>query len=180
MNKKNFILIILFIILSLIIKNNFNKIKVCLCVIAKNENKYLREFVEYYKSIGYDRIFLYDNNGINGEKFDEVINDYITNGFVKVIDFKKNGREIKPQILAYKDCYSRNSKLYDWLSFFDVDEYIDIHKKYKKIQDFFNDKIFEHCQNIKINWLLYMIIIYYIMKINLYKKELNFLDMIIN
>ena len=50
----------------------YKDIKICLCVIAKNENKYLREFVEYYKTIGYNKIFLYDNNDIFGEKFEEV------------------------------------------------------------------------------------------------------------
>ena len=132
-----------------------NNMRICLCAIAKNENKYLREFVEHYKKIGYNKIFLYDNNDINGEKFDEVINDYIIKGFVQVINFKELPLNITPQFSAYKDCYSRNSKLFDWLSFFDIDEYIEINKKYKRIQDFLQDKIFYFCQNIKINWLIY-------------------------
>ena len=48
-----------------------------------------------------------------------------------------------------------NSKYYDWLSFFDIDEFLEIDKKYKTIQDFLNDKIFQSCKSIKINWLLY-------------------------
>jgi len=48
-----------------------------------------------------------------------------------------------------------NSKFYDWLSFFDIDEFLEINKKYKTIQDFLNDNIFQSCKNIKINWLLY-------------------------
>ena len=45
--------------------------------------------------------------------------------------------------------------MFDWLSFFDIDEFLEINKKYDKIQDFLKDRIFVHCQNIKINWLLY-------------------------
>ncbi|MBO6272267.1 glycosyltransferase family 92 protein [bacterium] len=56
--------------------------KVLLCCIAKMENNYIREFVEYYKRIGFDNICLYDNNDVNGEHFEAVIDDYIKSGFV--------------------------------------------------------------------------------------------------
>ena len=49
--------------------------KVCLCAIAKEENKYIREFVEHYKNYDIDKIYIFDNNDKNGEKFEEVIND---------------------------------------------------------------------------------------------------------
>ena len=129
-----------------------NKIKICLCVIAKNENLYVREFVEHYKSIGYNNIFIYDNNDINGENFSDVINDYILDGFVKIIYYRNRNPDSIPQLDSYRDCYSRNNKLYDWLSFFDMDEFLELNKKYLNIQDFLGNKIFEKCQNIKINW----------------------------
>jgi len=44
--------------------------KICQCAIVKNENLYLREFVEYYKKIGYSKIILYDNNEKNGENIE--------------------------------------------------------------------------------------------------------------
>ena len=59
--------------------------KIALCAIAKNENLYIREWVEYYMKLGFSNIILYDNNNINGECFEEVINDYIESGFVKII-----------------------------------------------------------------------------------------------
>ena len=132
-----------------------NNITICLCVIAKNENLYVREFIEHYKSIGYDKIFIYDNNEVNGEKFEEVIYDYIKNGFVKIIYFRKTSPLIRPQFEAYKDCYSRYNRVYDWISFYDMDEFLEINEKYKNIHDFLIDKNFKHCQNIKINWLNY-------------------------
>lgn len=139
-------------ILIKILKYN---LKICLCIIAKDENLYAREFVEYYKKIGYNKIFLYDNNEKYGEHFEEVINDYIKNKFVQLIDFR-GIRSKHPQHYAYKDCYEKNNKFYNWLSFFDMDEYLEINKKYSSIQDFFKDKIFKSCENIKINWLIYI------------------------
>ena len=76
--RKNIIILILIIGLIIINKKFLNhNLKICLCVIAKNENLYAREFVEHYKKIGYNNIFLYDNNEKNGEHFEDVINDYI-------------------------------------------------------------------------------------------------------
>ena len=73
----------LFIIFVIIIENiyihSIRAIKICLCTYGKKENRYIREFVEHYKKLGIDKIFLYDNNNIKGERFQEKINDYIRN-----------------------------------------------------------------------------------------------------
>ena len=138
-------------------KININKnIKICLCVIGKNENLYVKEFVDHYKKIGYDKIFIYDNNDINGEKFEEVIKNEIDNNFVSIINYRGlKGKDIRPQFNAYKDCYEKNQKNYDWLSFYDVDEFLVLQNKYITIKEFLNKKIFKKCDNVKINWVLF-------------------------
>ena len=84
--KKVFIiyLIICFFLLNFILGNNLlrkNKIiKVCLCTSGKKENLYVKEFVEHYKKYGVNKIYIYDNNDLNDEHFDDVISDYIING----------------------------------------------------------------------------------------------------
>ena len=56
-----------------LIKNQRIKdLKVCLCTLGKNENRYIREFVEFYKNYNVDQIYLYDNNDIDGERFEDV------------------------------------------------------------------------------------------------------------
>ena len=148
-------ILLLLIIISTprnIIKNN---IKICICAIAKKENLYVREFVEHYKKLGYNNIFIYDNNKKFDENIKDVIKDYIDIGFVRIIEFRETDTNITPQFKAYKDCYSNNNKFYDWLSFFDIDEFLEINSKYNSIQDFLNDNIFKKCKNIKINWLWY-------------------------
>ena len=136
--------------------NSRKDIKVGLCVIGKNENLYAREFVEHYKKIGYNKIILYDNNDKKGEKFEEVINDFIKEGFVKIIDYSEKKENDRPLFDAYKDCYSKYNRRYDWLSFFDMDEFLELNNKYKNIREFLKDSIFKDCQNIKINWLFYI------------------------
>ena len=76
-----------FIYLDITIKkiNEIKKIKVGLCTIGKEENLYVREYVSHYKNYNIDKIIIYDNNEENGEKFEEVISDYISNGFVNFL-----------------------------------------------------------------------------------------------
>ena len=73
-------IILKFIIIFII--NFYNKIfvirlkqksKILLCTIAKNENKYIEEFIQHYRNMKVDNIFIYDNNEIDGENFDVIL-----------------------------------------------------------------------------------------------------------
>ena len=144
---------LLFLNLFIFLKHKtIKKIKVCLCVIGKKENLYVNEFVEHYKTIGYNKIFIYDNNGINGEKFEDVIQKEIDEGFVSIINYR--GYKAS-QLKSYKDCYKNNNLFYDWLSFFDMDEFLELRPFNMKIQKFLGSNIFKKCANIKINWIYY-------------------------
>ena len=116
------------------------------------ENDYIRFFVEYYKNLHFDKIFIYDNNDIAGEKFEDVINDYIQNGFVEIIDFR--GREVA-QLPSYQDCYDRFNNQYDWIAFFDVDEFLTFSDGSDDIHDFLNQEKFLPYQLMHINWKVY-------------------------
>ena len=84
-------------------------LKVCLCTIGKEENLYVREYVSHYKNYNLDKIFIYDNNEINGEKFEEVIGDYISSGFVEIVDARG---KIAYQNKAFQECMKKNTILY--------------------------------------------------------------------
>ena len=146
-----FIIFLFFVFIYLSIFKIKKLPKVCICTVAKEENRYIREFIEHYKKYGIDKRFLYDNNNMNGEKFENVISDYIRNKFVEIIDF----REIPtPQLKAYNDCYKRNNKLFDWLIFFDIDEFIYL-KDFSDIKLFLNDKRFKNCERVQLNWVFH-------------------------
>ena len=134
-------------------KNNISNTKVGLCLICKNENLYIKEFIDHYKSLGYDHIFIYDNNDFNEEKLEDITKKYINDGYISIINYK--GDKQKPQFRVYIDCYEKNNKNYDWLSFFDADEFLELKPKGIKIQEFLDNKRFNNCQNIKFNWVIY-------------------------
>lgn len=127
--------------------------KTCICCIAANENRYIREWVEHYLKLGFDKIFIHDNNPINGEKFDDVIEDYINSGQVQII----NVRGIKSmlfQMIVYEKFYAEHNQEYDWIAFFDCDEFL-ILKQDKTIQEYLSRPCFDNCDFIKINWKVF-------------------------
>ena len=149
-NYKHIIFSLLLIIYICIEKFNIiNKMKICICTYGKIENRYIREFVQHYKEYGIDKIFLYDNNYINGEKYEEVINDYITKGFVEILNWR--GKKFVLRKIM-NDCYLRNYLKYDWLMFYEIDEFIHF-KNYKNIKYFLNEKKFVGCDLVHLNLL---------------------------
>lgn len=123
--------------------------KVTVCCIAKMENRYIREWVGHYKKIGVDKIIIVDNNDVDGERFEEVIKDYIDDGFVKIIDFR--GRE-RAQFRAFNFVYHYDDS--DWIAFFDVDEYL-IMNDYDNIKDYLSTFDIDDTDVIKVNWMCY-------------------------
>ena len=126
--------------------------RIALCCIAKLENRYIRDFVEYYKKLNFDRIFLYDNNDVEGERFEDVIGDFIDSGFVVIIDFR--GRKVA-QLGAYEDCYVKHSHEYDWIAFFDCDEYLTFVDESTEIHSFLAQDKFLSFQAIHVNWMYF-------------------------
>ena len=125
--------------------------KVCLCCIAKNENKYIRDYVDYYMKLGFSHISIIDNNDKDGEKFEDVINDYIESGYVSIINARGFKRH---QCTAYKVFYDRNHNEYDYIAYFDCDEYL-VLKEDKSIQEYLRRSIFDDAQVIQLSWLMF-------------------------
>lgn len=125
--------------------------KVALCVIGRLENQYAVEFIEWYKNLGFDKIFIYDNNHDGEEHFEDVLEPYVINGFVEIIDYRNKQ---KCQMQAYTSCYLNHGNEYDWIAFFDFDEYLTINGE-NSIKEFLSDKVFDNFQGIHINWMVY-------------------------
>ncbi len=145
-------IIIIFSNINLFLSSFINKTsKVALIATIKMENIYLREFIEHYKSLEVNNIILIDNNNEDGERFEEVIYDYIQSGFVIVENYRNCSI---CQMKSYEECYYKYKKHYEWLMFFDVDEYL-ILPNYKNIHEFLEDEKFKNFNIIHINWIFY-------------------------
>ena len=138
--------------------NTKTKIKVALCTIAKKENRYIKYFVDIYKKLGYNHIYFFDNNGIGDESIDDIqiVKDGIKEGYISIINYKDKKPNIRTVTKSYYDCYKRYGLDYDWISFFDIDEYLILEPKGGyTIQEFLDNPRFNECDIIKINWRVF-------------------------
>ena len=127
----------------------------CFCGVGKKENLYSRQLISYYLNLGVEKFVFGDNNDPNTEKLSDVLQDYIINGTVDIIDII--GSSIG-QSEFYGILYEKYKKRCEWLSFFDFDEYLVMHFEEGKnliLKEFLSNKIFDKCESITFNWLLY-------------------------
>ena len=123
------------------------KLKVALCTMGRKENLYIKEFVNYYLALGVDKLFLYDDNIEEKEKF---INAITPNDSI-IIEYCSN-YSITTQGQAFTHCYSNHKDEYDWIIMVDVDEYLIINNG--TLKQYLSDEIFNKCDFIKIHWKL--------------------------
>lgn len=114
--------------------------KVALCLITRLENKYIREYVQHYQSLGFDKIFLYDNNRPGEENPIDELQDYVDSGLVEIIRWMDFSR--KAQRTSYQDCWDKHQNEYDWIAFFDADEYLILNTT-SDIHEFLSNEIYD-------------------------------------
>lgn len=94
-----------------------------LCAIAKDETPFLREWVAYHHLIGFERIIVYDNESEVPAR--EVLADMIDAGWAETYFIA--GKAM--QLTAYHHCLATHGAEFDWLAFFDLDEFLLLHKE---------------------------------------------------
>lgn len=100
--------------------------------IFKNEAPYLKEWIEYHKIVGVDHFYLYNNNSEDG--FNAVLEPYVKQGIVTLLDWTKN----QAQMECYHDAIMRFRGESNWLAFIDIDEFI-VPNSTSDIKDFLNN-----------------------------------------
>lgn len=128
-------------------------IRVALVVIGRRENRYAVEFVDYYKKIGFDDIFIIDNNHDGEEHFEDVLQPYIDDDFVHIID-RRNLFRNKLQVRLYEEMYNTLSNDYDWIAFFDFDEFLWFEQD-NNVKEYLTRQMFDGFNQILVNWKIY-------------------------
>ncbi|MGF0143433.1 glycosyltransferase family 92 protein [Sharpea azabuensis] len=94
------------------------KYNVSVCAIFKNEAAYLKEWIEFNHLIGIEHFYLYNNN--SDDDYMEVLDPYIKDGLVTLVQWPKN----QAQIESYNHCISQYKDESKWIGFIDIDEFI--------------------------------------------------------
>ena len=128
--------------------------KIALCCIAKCENLYLSEWVNHHLNLGFDHIYIYDNNDTDGERCEDIIGKENPNVNVLKYFIGKKQRGCETQIAAYNDFYQRFGGTYDWVLYLDVDEFLVING-YENVCGYIKDITKPSTKSVRLNWKCY-------------------------
>lgn len=118
-----------------------NKLRTCVVCIAKNEDRTIQEWLDYNIKLGFDKIFIYQNDWTCN-----IEQDYLAK-------LHSNGKNILPQV--YNNWLSskyRND--FDWAAIIDCDEFIVLHK-HKTISEFLSEFDADDTAGISPNWFFF-------------------------
>ncbi len=127
-----------------------NQDRVGLVLIAKNEARYLPEWIEYHKAVGVTRFFIYDNESTDNTR--EILQQYIDEGSVVYTWCPGKIR----QFPAYIDALDRFRFEVKYMGFIDTDEFL-LPLQDKELPDLV-EKLFRMDENvggIVANWRMF-------------------------
>ena len=128
--------------------------KVALCVCGRLGNRYVSEYVKHYKNLGFDHIYIADNNRDGEENFKDVLQSDIDENFVTLYDYSHLTAFTDLIYTYFTDMYNKLSNEYDWVAFFDMDEFLTLVKD-TNIKDYLSRECFKNANQILINWKTY-------------------------
>ena len=109
-------------------KNPLDKERYLVLTCAKNEDRYLVEFVEHYLNLGFDKVIIADNN--DKPTIYPILEPYLIKGTVEIWNCRGFG-SFQVQLYAM----FANEGNYKWCGYFDADEFLEI-GCYSNIKDY--------------------------------------------
>lgn len=125
-----------------------SKNNVVICAIAKNENEYINEWVNYHLDLGISHIYIYDNND---SSFEDVATRIDNKDKVTIIRYNDK-HFYNMQTVSYVEFYRNYNKTFNWVGFIDIDEFL---VGIDNVDEFFNQDKFKDYNQIRIKWKLF-------------------------
>ena len=123
---------------------------IALIAIGRLENQYAHEWVAHHLALGFDHIIIADNNHDGEERFESVLGDFVAHGKVIIHDYRN--REAA-QRTAYNDLYRIYSPHYDWLAFFDFDEFLCLNDGLTSVKQLI-ERHADHADCVMVPWMM--------------------------
>jgi len=124
--------------------------RVVICALAKNEELYINDWIKHHIKIGFDHIYLYDNNDLDKPSICESIKEELKNK-VTVIDIR-GIHEDKLQHKIYTEFYEEYNGSFNWCLFCDIDEFL---FGISNIKFLLGLNLHKHSKQIRIKWKLF-------------------------
>lgn len=127
------------------------KKKIALVCIAKNEDYYLQEWIDYHLKLGFDSIHIFQNNWRFTNKLEN--ENVFFHEYDGVTEFNDEPIWVKNiQARCYTEFSQNYYEKYEFAAFFDVDEFL-VLNKHSNVQEFIKD--YEDFDCLIINWALF-------------------------
>jgi hypothetical protein len=127
---------------------------VSVCCIFQNEDRFLKEWIDYHRLIGVQHFYMYDNESTDRAR--DVLQPYIEAGIVDYIFWDKRYHTPEEwwsvQREAYMDAVGRATGSSKWLCIIDTDEFI-VPVKDANLSAFLKD--YDSYGGVCINWVFY-------------------------
>ena len=128
------------------------KYSVAIVAIARLENSYINEWIEYHRNLGFSHFYIYDNSCWNEIHIDKVLTDDNAKYTTVIPIYNKYAW----QKHAYEDAYGKYGGMHEYLLYIDIDEFFTLcsHKSVSEYIDFLNSKCpgFQSC---RLHWEIY-------------------------
>lgn len=112
------------------------------CIMHKNDIEALIENIKYHTLIGFDKIIIYDN--------ESDVDLSVLHNYNNVILREWNDKEKYSQVRCYNHCIQNDKDNFQWIAFFDTDEFIVLKDGSTCIKQFM--KKYENFAGLGINW----------------------------
>ena len=126
------------------------KYDLAVCAIFQNETSIMREWLEFYKIIGVQHFYLYNN--YSTDNYLDILQEYIDKGEVELFDWNFSNKDLDAQNKAYNDALKRSKGVVKWVAFLDLDEFL-FPVKEKNLRKFL--KAYEEFGAVCANWVMY-------------------------
>ncbi len=122
--------------------------RVALCAMVKNEARDIAEWLAYHTLLGFDAVMVFDNGSSDGT--DAIIEQAGKRLAVQVRHWPR--RDPKCQTSAYEQACRELAGEYDWVAFFDADEFLVLHQD-RDIKSLLAG--FDECAAVGVNWAIF-------------------------
>ena len=120
-----------------------------ICLLAKNENAYINEWLDWHLSIGFDHIYIYDNESDIPLKH-TIYSEYLS--YCTFNDWTSNDYQAHMQHEAYAHFLKTYACQNEWTAFIDADEFVRILNG-DSINSFLKD--YDSHNGLYIEWITY-------------------------
>ena len=120
-----------------------------ICSNFKNEQKYLKEWIDYHLKVGVDHFYLYDNN--SDDDYASVIKPYYDKGLITL----KKVEQTPAKPTVYKDFLENHKFETYWAAFIDCDEFLTINAESESNNLPTLLREYEDNPAVGLNWLMF-------------------------